>query len=188
MEELNGLRKLEGRLQGHPDMHKAPGIDTVSGSLGNGVGIGTGMALGMRMQGIDSFVYVIVGDGEMDEGVVWEAAMAAAKYKLGRLIVFGDLNNNQSGGHCTDLTSLYPVEPKWESFHWHVQSIDGHDIEAIQNAISIAQQVEDKPSFIGMKTIKGKNISYMENNNQWHKRTPTEEEVRIARRELLGVE
>lgn len=188
MEELNGLRKLEGKLQGHPDMHKAPGIDTVSGSLGNGIGIGSGMALGLRMQGIDSYVYVVVGDGEMDEGVIWEAAMSAAKHELGRLIVFGDLNNNQSGGHCTDLTSLYPVEPKWESFHWHVQTIDGHDINAIQEAITRAQQVTDKPSFIAMKTIKGKNISYMENNNQWHKRTPTAEEVEIARRELLGVE
>lgn len=187
LEELLELRFIEGNLQGHPDMRKTLGIDTVSGSLGNGIGIGTGMALGLRMQGIESYVYVVVGDGEMNEGVVWEAAMAAAKFGLGRLIVFGDLNNNQSGGYCTDLTSLYPVCPKWEAFHWHVQSIDGHNIGAIQDAITVAQKVIDKPSFIGMHTLKGKNISYMEDNNAWHKRTPTVEEVEIARRELLGV-
>ena len=188
LEDLQYLRMLDGMLQGHPDMNKTPGIDTVSGSLGNGVGIGTGMALGLRFQKIDSYVYVVVGDGEMDEGIIWESAMAAAKYNLGRLIVFGDMNNNQSGGHCTDLTSLYPAEDKWEAFHWHVQSIDGHDFDAINKAIDLAQAEKDRPSFIAMKTVKGKNISYMENNNQWHKRTPTAEEVAIARRELLGVD
>ena len=184
MEELNGLRMLEGRLQGHPDMNKAPGIDTVSGSLGNGVAIGTGMALGCRMQGIDNYVYVIVGDGEQQEGVIWEAAMAAAKYKLGRLIVFGDCNNHQSGGHVTELSSLYPVTDKWSAFHWHVQSVDGHDIDAIREAVANAQAEKDRPSYIELRTVKGKNISYMENNNAWHKRTPTAEEVEIARREL----
>ena len=184
LEELNGLRLLEGKLQGHPDMNKIPGIDTVSGSLGNGVAIGTGMALGCRMQGIDNYVYVIVGDGEQQEGIIWEAAMAAAKYKLGRLIVFGDCNNHQSGGHVTELSSLYPVMDKWSAFHWHVQTVDGHDIDAIRAAIASAQAEKDRPSFIELRTVKGKNISYMENNNAWHKRTPTAEEVEIARREL----
>lgn len=184
LEELHGLRTLEGRLQGHPDMNKTPGVDTVSGSLGNGVAIGTGMALGCRMQGIDNHVYVIVGDGEQEEGVIWEGAMAAAKYALGNLIVFGDCNNHQSGGHVTELSSLYPVEDKWRAFHWHVQSVDGHDIAALREAIVNAKQVKDRPSFIAMKTVKGKGISYMEDNNAWHKRTPTDEEVEIARREL----
>lgn len=185
-EELKKLRSLEGMLQGHPDMQKTPGIDSVSGSLGNGVAIGLGMALGLRMQKVESYVYVAVGDGEMDEGVVWEAAMAAPQQKAGNLIVFGDCNNEQSGGRCTELTSLYPVADKWESFHWHVQTIDGHDIGQIKEAIRRAKEVKDCPSFIEMKTIKGKNIPYMEDNNAWHKKTPTAEEVEIARRALEG--
>ena len=187
LEEMGKLRTIEGILQGHPDMNKTPGIDSVSGSLGNGIAIGLGMALGCRMQKMDNHVYVIVGDGEMQEGIIWEAAMAAAKLNAGNLIVFGDCNNNQSGGHVTDLSSLYPVRPKWEAFQWHVQTIDGHDIDQIKAAIEAAKAVTDKPSFIECITVKGKNISYMENNNAWHKRTPTSEEVEIARKEL-GVE
>lgn len=184
--ELKGLRTLGSFLQGHPDSNKIPGIDTVTGSLGNGVAIGAGMALGTRMQGIDNYTYVIVGDGEEEEGVIWEAAMAAAKFDLGRLIVFADLNNHQSGGRVTELSSLYPVADKWEAFHWHVQSIDGHDIDAIRSAIKEAKKVTDKPSIICCKTIKGKNIPYMEDNNAWHKRAPTDEEVEIAREALKG--
>ncbi len=184
--ELKGLRTLGSFLQGHPDSNKIPGIDTVTGSLGNGVAIGSGMALGARMQGIDNYTYVIVGDGEEEEGIIWEAAMAAAKFNLGRLIVFADLNNHQSGGRVTELSSLYPVADKWEAFHWHVQSIDGHDIDAIRNAIKEAKKVTDKPSIICCKTVKGKNIPYMEDNNAWHKRVPTDEEVEIAREALKG--
>ncbi len=186
VEELNRLRTLEGMLQGHPDMHKTPGVDSVSGSLGNGVAIGLGMALGLRMQGIGRFAYVIVGDGEMQEGVIWEAAMAAARHGAGNLIVFGDLNNHQSGGHVTELSSLYPVEDKWKAFHWHTQMIDGHDVEAIRAAILKAKAEKDRPSFIGCKTVKGKGVSYMEDNNAWHKRVPTAEEVETARKELAG--
>lgn len=186
IEELKKLRMFEGMLQGHPDMNKTPGIDMTSGSLGNGIGIGLGMALGCKMQGQKSFIYVIVGDGEQQEGVIWEAAMAAAKYKAGNLIVFADCNNNQSGGKVTELSSLYPVADKWKAFHWHVQTIDGHDVDAIKEAIEKAKAIEDKPSLIECITIKGKNIPYMENNNAWHKRTPTAEEVRIAREALGG--
>jgi len=184
IEELAKLRTIDGILQGHPDMNKTPGVDSVSGSLGNGVAIGLGMAKGCKMQGIDNYVYVIVGDGEQQEGIIWEAAMAAAKFNAGNLIVFGDLNNHQSGGKVTELSSLYPAEDKWSAFHWHVQCIDGHDIAAIQNAIAEAKKVTDKPSFIACTTVKGKNIPYMENNNAWHKRTPTDEEVEIAREAL----
>ena len=184
MEELKRLRTIDGILQGHPDMNKIPGVDTVSGSLGNGVAIGLGMAKGCKMQGIDNYVYVIVGDGEQQEGIIWEAAMAAAKFNAGNLIVFGDLNNHQSGGKVTELSSLYPAEDKWNAFHWHVQCIDGHDIGAIREAIAEAKKVTDKPSFIACKTVKGKGIPYMENNNAWHKRTPTDEEVEIAREVL----
>lgn len=186
VEELAGLRTIDSMLQGHPDMNKTPGIDTVSGSLGNGVAIGTGMAIGCRMQNIDNYVYVIVGDGEQQEGIIWEAAMAAAKHQLGRLIVFGDQNNNQSGGKVTELSSLYPVGDKWSSFHWHVQHVDGHDIDALRTAIEHAKAVTDQPSYIDCTTTKGKGIPYMENNNAWHKRTPTAEEVEIARAVLGG--
>lgn len=181
--ELSKLRTLEGSLQGHPDM-KTPGVDTVSGSLGNGLAVAAGMALGCRIQGMGNYVYAIVGDGEMQEGIIWEAAMNAATHHLGRLIVFADCNNYQSGGHVTDLTSLYPVHSKWESFHWHVQQADGHDIEALQHAIDAAQAENDRPSMIVCTTVKGKNISFMENNNAWHKRVPTLEELETARREL----
>ncbi len=184
IEELSKLRTLEGMLQGHPDMNKTPGVDSVSGSLGNGVAIGLGMALGMRMQKIGKHVFVVVGDGEMQEGVIWEAAMAAAKHRVSNLIVLGDCNNNQSGGHVTDLSSLYPAVDKWAAFHWQVLQVDGHDVEALQQALHATCAEKERPSYIEMKTVKGKNISYMENNNAWHKRTPTMEEVEIARREL----
>lgn len=184
LEELKGLRSLDSFLQGHPDMNKIPGVDTVSGSLGNGVAIGLGMAQGCKMQGIENYVYVIVGDGEEEEGIIWEAAMAAAKMKAGNLIVFADLNNHQSGGKVTELSSLYPVQDKWEAFHWHVQSIDGHDVAAIREAIAQAKKLTDRPSLIACKTLKGKNIPYMEDNNAWHKRVPTEEEVELAREAL----
>ena len=178
--ELPKLRTLEGILQGHPDMNKTPGVDTVSGSLGNGVAIGLGMAIGCRMQGLDSNVFVITGDGEQQEGVVWEGAMSAAQYKAGNLIVFADCNNHQSGGKVTELSSLYPLAEKWAAFHWHVQSIDGHDPAAIKQAVRNAKNEKDKPSLIDCKTVKGKNIPYMENNNAWHKKVPTAEEVKIA--------
>lgn len=183
IDELKKLRMLEGNLQGHPDL-KTPGIETVSGSLGNGLAVAVGIALGCKMQGIDNYTYAIIGDGEMQEGIIWEAAMNAATHNLGRLIVFADCNNYQSGGHVTDLTSLYPVNTKWESFHWHVQQIDGHNIEALQKAIDAAQTETEKPSMIACTTIKGKNISFMENNNAWHKRVPTLEELEAARKEL----
>lgn len=184
LEELKGLRSLDGMLQGHPDMHKTPGIDYVSGSLGNGVAIGSGMAKGLAMQGSQARVYVIVGDGEMEEGIIWEAAMAAAHHKLSNLIVLGDLNGCQSGGHVDQLSSLNPVCDKWRAFHWQVIEIDGHDVEQLKGALKKARDCQDRPTFIAMSTVKGKNISYMENNNAWHKRTPTQEEVLIAHREL----
>lgn len=182
--ELPKLRTFEGILQGHPDMNKTPGVDTVSGSLGNGVAIGLGMALGARRQGLGSHVYVIVGDGEQEEGVIWEAGMAAAHHKAGKLIVFADCNNHQSGGKVSELSSLYPLEEKWQAFHWHVQTVDGHDINAVRAAIQAAKAETERPSLIACATVKGKGIPYMENNNAWHKRTPAQSEVEVARRAL----
>ncbi len=185
-EELAGLRTLESMLQGHPDMNKTPGVDATSGSLGNGVAIGLGMAMGLRRQGYDSRVYVAVGDGEQEEGVIWEAAMAAAAMKADNLTVFADCNNYQSGGHVTDLSSLYPLLPKWEAFGWFCQEIDGHDPAAILCAIDRARAASGRPAFIALRTVKGKGVPYMENNNAWHKRVPTEEEVAIACKALGG--
>lgn len=186
MEDLARLRTFECHLQGHPDMNKTPGIDSVSGSLGNGVAIALGMALGCRLQKKDAMVYAIVGDGEQQEGVIWEAAMAAAAKNAGNLVVLADCNNHQSGGKVTELSSLYPPIDKWASFHWHVQKIDGHDIPALRQALATARELKDRPSYIECITIKGKNIPYMENNNAWHKRTPTAEEVGLARAALKG--
>ncbi len=146
-EVLPSLRRLGSILQGHPDMKKTPGIDSTSGSLGNGISIGLGMALAARVNRQDYFTYVIVGDGEIQEGIVWEAAMAAVHYQAGRLIVFVDHNGQQSGGPVGEVSGLYPVLPKWEAFGWHCQEIDGHDLRAILTAIERAQ-AEDGPPLL----------------------------------------
>lgn len=186
-DELTGLRSLESNLQGHPDVNKTPGIDSTSGSLGNGVSIGLGMVLAGRLTGHDYFTYVITGDGEIQEGVVWEAAMAASKYKAGRLIVFVDNNGIQSGGPVTEVSGLYPILPKWEAFGWHCQEIDGHDFGEILSAVEKAQACTDRPSLILAHTIKGKGVPFMEGDNSWHKRVPTAEEYQEAMRALGGL-
>jgi len=174
---LPSLRSLGSILQGHPVMQKTPGVDSTSGSLGNGISIGLGMALAARVNRQDYFTYVIVGDGEIQEGIVWEAAMAAVHYKAGRLIVFVDQNGQQSGGPVREVSGLYPVLPKWEAFGWHCQEIDGHDLRAILTAIGRAQAETDRPSCIVARTVKGKGIPFMEADNSWHKRVPTKDEL-----------
>jgi len=174
---LPSLRSLGSILQGHPDMKKTPGIDSTSGSLGNGISIGLGMALAARVNHHDYFTYVITGDGEIQEGIVWEAAMAAVHYKAGRLIVFVDHNGQQSGGPVCQVSGLYPILPKWEAFGWHCQEIDGHDLRAILTAIERAQAEEARPSCIVARTVKGKGIPFMEGDNSWHKRVPTKDEL-----------
>ena len=176
-EVLPTLRRLGSILQGHPDMKKTPGIDTTSGSLGNGISIGLGMALAARVNQQEYFTYVITGDGEIQEGVVWEAAMAAVHYKAGRLIVFVDNNGQQSGGPVRQVSGLYPIRPKWEAFGWRCQEIDGHDLRAILAAIELAQAETDRPSCILARTVKGKGIPFMEADNSWHKRVPTKDEL-----------
>ncbi len=182
--ELGKLRTISSHLQGHPDMKKTPGIDSVSGSLGNGVAIGAGMAIAEKIKGSNAGVYVVVGDGEQQEGVIWEGAMIASQQRLGNLIVFSDCNNYQSGGKVSELSTLYPLQEKWEAFGWHTQNVDGHDIAALKGAIKQARAISEKPSFIMCTTTKGKGIPYMENNNAWHKRTPTAEEVEIAKKAI----
>lgn len=186
-DELPGLRSLKSMLQGHPDMNKTPGIDTTSGSLGNGVSIGLGMALAARLTGRDYFTYVITGDGEIQEGVIWEAAMAACKYKAGRLIVLVDNNGIQSGGPVEEISGLYPILPKWEAFGWHCQEINGHDFTQILDAIKIARECTDRPSLILAHTIKGQGVPFMAGDNSWHKRVPTAEEYQEAVRALGGL-
>ena len=179
-EVLPSLRSLGSILQGHPDMKKTPGIDSTSGSLGNGISIGLGMALAARVTRQDYFTYVVVGDGEIQEGIVWEAAMAAVHYRVGRLIVFVDHNGQQSGGPVDQMSGLCPVLPKWEAFGWHCQEIDGHDLRAILTAIELAQAEEARPSCIIARTVKGKGVPFMEGDNSWHKRVPTKDELEKA--------
>jgi transketolase len=179
-EILPSLRRLGSILQGHPDMKKTPGIDSTSGSLGNGISIGLGMALAGRVNRQEYFTYVIVGDGEIEEGIVWEAAMAAVHYRMGRLIVFVDQNGQQSGGPVHEVSGLFPVLPKWEAFGWHCQEIDGHDLGAILTAIDRARAETDRPSCIAARTVKGKGIPFMETDNSWHKRVPTKDELEQA--------
>lgn len=183
---LPTLRTCGSILQGHPCMKKTVGIDMTSGSLGNGVAIGTGMDIARQRSNGNWYTYVITGDGELNEGVIWEGALAAVQNKCGNLIVFTDLNNYQSGGHTDEVSGVNPIPEKWRAFRWHVQEIDGHDYKQIFKAIDAAKKVKDKPSVIVSKTIKGKGVSYMENNNIWHKAVPTNEQWEIARNELLG--
>ena len=182
---LPSLRSLGSILQGHPDLNKTPGIDMTTGSLGNGISIGLGMALAGRYQGYEYMTYVITGDGELEEGVIWEAAMAAVHYRVGRLVVFVDHNGYQSGGKIEDVSGLLPILPKWEAFGWHCQEIDGHNFREILEAIHYAQAETEWPSVIVARTVKGKGVPFMAGDNTWHKRVPTEAELREAL-EVLG--
>jgi transketolase len=183
---LPTLRSLGSILQGHPCMKKTPGIDMTTGSLGHGIPIGVGMAAGARLNGDDFFVYVIAGDGEMNEGIVWEAAQAAANMKLGRLIGYVDHNKFQSGGLLTEVSGMSAIPAKFESFGWHCQEIDGHDFGQILDATEAAKREPERPSVIVAHTVKGKGVSFMEGDNTWHKRVPTVEELNQAFAELGG--
>lgn len=171
-ERLSSLRSLGSILQGHPTMQKTPGIDMTSGSLGNGLSIAVGMALAARYNRKSYRTYVLLGDGELEEGVVWEAAMCAKRYGLSNLTAFIDNNGWQSGGRLEDCSGINPILQKWESFGWHAQEIDGHDFAAIRNAADAAREADGAPSVILAHTLKGKGLDYMENDNSWHKRVP----------------
>jgi transketolase len=185
-EELFTLRFLHSRLQGHPYAPKTPGLDATTGSLGNGVSVGLGMALAARIKKLDYRVYVITGDGELGEGLIWEAAMCAGHQKAANLTVFVDNNNYQSGGTVGEVSGVYPIADKWRDFGWHVQEIDGHDMGQILQAVENAQREKERPSAIIAKTVKGKGVSFMIGDNSWHKRVYTEKEYEIAMRELGG--
>ncbi|MDH7598909.1 MAG: transketolase [Sedimentisphaerales bacterium] len=182
--DLKGLRSLHSHLQGHPDMNKTPGVDFTSGSLGHGVSIGLGMVLAGRITGHDYYVYVITGDGEIEEGIVWEAAISASKYKADRLIVMVDNNGIQSGGPISQVSGIEPIIPKWEAFGWFCQQINGHDIGQIIQAVDNAKSQRGRPSLILAKTIKGQGVPFMVGDNSWHKRVPTREQYEQALKAL----
>ncbi len=178
------LRKIDSYLQGHPDMKLIPGVDMSTGSLGQGISAACGIAIAGKLDKKDYRVYSILGDGETQEGQVWEAAMFAAHYKLDNLTAFLDLNGLQIDGKITDVMSPLPIDEKFRAFNWHVITVDGHDIEALYNAICEAKTIKDKPTMIIMNTTKGKGISFMENMANWHGVAPKEEEYKLALAEL----
>ena len=183
-EDLKSFRKIESNLQGHPDLNKVPGVDMTSGSLGQGLSIANGMAIAGKMDNKDYRVYTILGDGEIEEGQVWEAAMTANKYKLDNLCVIVDNNNLQIDGTIEEVMSSYPIDEKFKSFGFNVLTIDGNNIEEILNGFEIAKQTKNKPTCIIAKTIKGKGVSFMENKVGWHGKAPNEEEYEEAMKNL----
>lgn len=182
--QLATLRHIHSPLQGHPDMNKVPGVDMSTGSLGQGLSAANGMALSAKYHKQDYRVYVIVGDGEMQEGQIWEAAMTAPHYKLDNLVAFIDNNNLQIDGTVAEVKSVYPIADKFEAFGWHVLTIDGHRIEDILDALAKARTVQGKPVCILAKTVKGKGVSFMENEVGWHGMAPNQEQRDTAVAEI----
>jgi len=183
---LQTLRKMGSILQGHPDMKKVPGLDMTSGSLGQGLSIGVGMAIGAKADKLKSRVYIILGDGEIQEGQVWEAAMSAAKYQLDNLVAIVDVNNLQVDGFCHEIMPVEPLDRKWESFGWEVIKIDGHDMGQILAAFAKSRTVKGKPVAILASTIKGKGVHYMENVCEWHGMAPNDAQCDDALCQLKG--
>lgn len=184
VEELKTLRKIDSRLQGHPVLGKIPGVDMSTGSLGQGVSAACGMALSGKISNETYKVYAILGDGEIQEGQVWESAMFAAHYQLDNLVYVVDNNNLQIDGPITQVMSPYPIDEKFAAFGWHVITINGHDFDEIENALNEAEKIANQPTVIVQKTVKGKGVSYMENNVAWHGAAPNEEQYKIAMGEL----
>lgn len=187
-EELLYLRKTGHFLQGHPDMKKVPGVDMSTGSLGQGISAACGMALAGKLDQKNYRVYCLLGDGEVAEGLVWEAAMAAAHYKLDNLTAFLDYNGLQIDGKTEKVMNSAPLDEKWRAFGWNVLEIDGHDIEQIDSAIETAKGLKGKPTMIIARTVKGKGVSFMENEAGWHGNAPNTEQAETALADLGGGE
>ena len=183
-EDLKTLRHTGSYLQGHPDMKHIPGVDMSSGSLGQGISAAVGMALAGKMKKKDYRVYAVTGDGEIQEGQIWEAAMFAGARKLDNLVVIVDNNNLQIDGAVSDVCSPYPIDKKFEAFNFHVINIDGNDFDEIRAALKEARETKGMPTAIIAKTIKGKGVSFMEDQAGWHGKAPNDEEYRIAMDEL----
>ena len=186
--ELMTLRKIHSKLQGHPNMNDVPGIDMSTGSLGQGISAAVGMALAGKTDKKNYRVYAILGDGELEEGQVWEAAMAGAHYKLDNLTIFIDFNGLQIDGDITKVMNPTPIDKKFEAFGWNVLVIDGHNYDEILDAIEKAKNFKGKPTAVVCKTVKGKGVSFMENEASWHGTAPSKEQRDIAIKELGGNE
>jgi transketolase len=186
VDELMTLRKLGSRLQGHPDMTKTPGVEASTGSEGQGLSISIGMALGAKLDRKNYRIYVMLGDGEMDCGQTWEAAMAAAHYKLDNLTAIVDRNKLQLDGPTEKIMSIEPLADKWKAFGWHVVEINGHDFKEIINSITIAKEVKGKPTVVIAHTVKGKGVSFMEGSVGFHGKAPNDEQYEQAMKELGG--
>lgn len=186
VEELLTLRRINSRLQGHPDMKNIPGVEMSTGSLGQGISTAVGMAMASKLDKDSTQIYALLGDGELNEGLVWEALMSAAHYKLDNLTAILDFNGLQIDGRNEDVMSISPVDQKLMSFGWNVIVADGHDMQSLLNAFEEAKTVKGKPSVIVAKTIKGKGVSFMEDQVGWHGKAPSDAELEAALNELGG--
>lgn len=184
VEELKLFRSVEGHYSGHPDMVHVPGVDMSTGSLGQGISAAVGMALAGQMDGKDHRIYAVLGDGEVEEGQVWEAAMAAAKYHLDNLCAVVDVNGLQIDGKTADVMPSEPLDKKFEAFNWNVIQVDGHDIAAVAAAFEAAKKGKGKPTVILARTVKGKGVSFMEGDAGWHGKAPNAEQYEKAHAEL----
>lgn len=182
--ELKTLRQLGSILQGHPDHLRTPGVEISTGSLGLGFPAAAGMALAAKMDNEKHRVFTLIGDGESQEGIIWEAAMFAAHYELDNLTAICDNNGLQIDGNIHEIISIEPIAEKWQAFGWNVIEIDGHDIDQIEKALSKAETIKNRPTMIIAKTIKGKGVSFMENNVDWHGVAPSKEQLKVALKEL----
>ena len=185
-EELLTFRKVNSRLQGHPNMNLTPGVDMSTGSLGQGLAAADGMAIANKLAGKDHRIYCLIGDGECEEGEIWEAAMAAAHYKSDNLCAIIDVNGLQIDGKTADVIGPEPFDEKFKAFGWHVINVDGHDFDALRAAFEEAKNIKGKPTALIAKTIKGKGVSFMENQASWHGVAPNAEQTEIALKELEG--
>lgn len=198
-EELLTFRKFNSRLQGHPDPEKTPGVEIAAGPLGHGIGIGVGMALSLRMgaekpsalsapsaRASSSKVYVVMGDGEMNSGPIWESAMSAAKFRVGNLTVILDCNGIQQTGATADVMPTEPIREKWEAFGWHTMEIHGHNVREVLDALDRADEVHAQPTIIIARTVKGKGVGFMEYDHRWHGMAPNESQFKAALAELEG--
>ena len=186
-DDLKLFRSIDGHFSGHPDMVHVPGVDMSTGSLGQGISAAVGMAIAGKLDKKDYRVYTILGDGEIEEGQTWEAAMAAAKFKLDNLCAVVDVNGLQIDGNTADVMPSEPLDKKYEAFGWHVIKIDGHNYDEIIAAFREAETIKGKPTMILAKTVKGKGVSFMENNAGWHGKAPSDEEYAQAVKELNAI-
>ena len=184
IEDLKGFRHIDSKLQGHPNMNYVSGVDMSTGSLGQGISCAVGMALANKLDKNDHRIYTVLGDGECQEGQVWEATMSAAHYKLDNLCIIVDNNNLQIDGHVDEVMSVYPLDKKFEAFNCHVINVDGHDYDQLRAALKEARETKGMPTVIVAKTIKGKGVSFMEDQQGWHGVAPNEEQYHAAMKEL----